>query len=174
MNFKRIPVREMTVGQLLAQVGRMSGLHIRRHMEKIGLHRGQGFALVHLWHHDGMTQRDLSRTMHISPASVTNMLQRMERDEWIERRRDEADQRVVRVFATKKAMKLRAEAERVFQQMEDELKQVYTQAEQDDLKRLLIKLHEYFAPNNAEPNMHGFLCRETPSTSTSKGDEEQP
>lgn len=167
MNAKRIPAHEMTVGQLLAQVGRMSGLRIRRHMEKIGLHRGQGFALVHLWHNDGMTQRDLSRTMHISPASVTNMLQRMERDEWIERRRDEADQRVVRVFAAKKAMKLRAETERVFREMEEELNLVYTQQEQDDLRRLLIKLHEYYAPNDgAHPHMRSFLHRGKPSVAT--------
>ncbi|MEE8594168.1 MAG: MarR family transcriptional regulator, partial [Candidatus Bipolaricaulota bacterium] len=91
MNEKRKPSEEMTVGQLLAQVCRMSGHRLRGHMEKIGLHRGQGFALIHLWHSDGMSQRDLARSMHISPASVTNMLQRMERDGWIERKRDEAD-----------------------------------------------------------------------------------
>ena len=158
MNEKRKPSEEMTVGQLLAQVCRMSGHRLRGHMEKIGLHRGQGFALIHLWHNDGMSQRDLSRSMHISPASVTNMLQRMERDGWIERKRDEADQRVVRVFATDKSKKLRAEAKRVFREMENELGSVYTAEEQSALKRLLTKLYEHYAPGDPHPHhVHRFL-----------------
>lgn len=152
MNMKRKPAQEMTVGQLLAQVCRMSGHRIRRHMKAIGLHRGQGFALMHLWHKDGMPQRDLARSMHISAASVTNMLQRMERDGWIERRRDETDQRVVRVFAAAKAKKMRIEAKRVFREMEDELSSVYTQEEQATLKTLLMKLHDRF--NTEAPHDH--------------------
>lgn len=158
MSEKQNMKREMTVGQLLAQVCRMSGQRLRGHMEKIGLHRGQGFALIHLWHNDGMPQRDLARSMHISPASVTNMLQRMERDGWIERKRDEADQRVVRVFAADKSKKLRVEAKRVFQEMEDELGSIYTSEEQSTLKRLLTKLFEHYAPGDPHPHhMHRLL-----------------
>jgi MarR family transcriptional regulator, organic hydroperoxide resistance regulator len=145
MKEDRKSAREMTVGQLLTQVCRITGHRVRGHMEKIGMHRGQGFALIHLWHKDGMPQRDLARSMHISPASVTNMLQRMERDGWIERKRDEADQRVVRVFAADKAMKMRVEATRVFREIEDELNSVYTPEEQATLKQLLMKLHNRFA-----------------------------
>ena len=152
MNEEQETNREMTVGQLLAQVCRMSGHRLRRHMEKIGLHRGQGFALIHLWHNDGMPQRDLARSMHISPASVTNMLQRMERDGWIERKRDKADQRVVRVFAADKSKKLRVEAKRVFREMEDELSSIYTEEEQSTLKQLLTRLYEHYAPGDPHPH----------------------
>ncbi len=158
MNEKRNPSEEMTVGQLLAQVCRMSGHRLRGHMEKIGLHRGQGFALIHLWHNDGMSQRDLSRSMHISPASVTNMLQRMERGGWIERKRDETDQRVVRVYLTAKAEATRIQARHAFQEMEDELGSVYTEEEQSALKRLLTKLYEHYAPGDPHPHhVHRFL-----------------
>ncbi|MBE0634926.1 MarR family transcriptional regulator [Candidatus Bipolaricaulota bacterium] len=151
MNEKRQSPQQMTVGQLLSQVCRMTGHRVRGHMEKIGLHRGQGFALIHLWHHDGMAQRELSQFMHISPASVTNMLQRMERDGWIERRRDAVDQRVVRVFASEKAKKLSLEAKRVFKEMEDDLNSVFTPEEQDTLRKLLMKLHERFTPGEPHP-----------------------
>jgi len=152
---------EMTVGQLLAQVCRMSGHRLRGHMEEIGLHRGQGFALIHLWHNDGMSQRDLSRSMHISPASVTNMLQRMERDGWIERKRDETDQRVVRVYLTAKAEATRVQAKRVFREMEDDLGSVYTAEEQSALKQLLTKLYEHYAPGDPHPHhVHRFLREE--------------
>jgi DNA-binding MarR family transcriptional regulator len=158
MNEKPRPAEEMTVSQLLTQVSRMSGHRVRVHMEEIGLHRGQGFALIHLWHNDGMSQGDLARSMHISPASVTNMLQRMERDGWIERRRDEADQRVVRVYLTAKANDTRIQAKRVFRELEDALNSVYTAEEQSTLKQLLTRLHEHLAPGDPHPcYVHRFL-----------------
>ena len=103
---------------------------------------------------DGIPQRKLGRAMHISPASVTNMLQRMERSGWVKRVRDEEDQRVVRVFLTPKAQKLREEAASVFRQMESELNEVYTAAEQATLKRLLLKLHARFAPDAVDGSHH--------------------
>ncbi len=172
MNERRKPVDGMTVGQLLAQVCRMSGHRLRGHMEKIGLHRGQGFALIHLWHNDGMSQRDLARSMHISPASVTNMLQRMERDGWIKRKRDEKDQRVVRVYLTVKAEETRIQAKRVFREMEDALNSVYTTEEQSTLKLLLTKLYEHFAPGDPHPyHVHRFLQDEEVSADTKNRDE---
>jgi len=149
--------RELTVGQLLAQVCRLTGHHLRTHMEKLGLHRGQGFALIHLWHNDGVPQRDLAEAMHIRPASATNMLQRMERDGWIERKRDDEDQRVVRVFITAKAKNLRDQAETVFAQMEDELNAVYTKEEQKTLRSLLMKLHDRFADQAGPHTQHGVF-----------------
>lgn len=148
----------MTVGQLLAQVCRMTGHRLRVYMEKIGLHKGQGFALMHLWHHDGIPQRELSRAMHISPASVTNMLQRMERDGLVARRRDREDQRVVRVFLTDKATTMRHEAQTVFRQMEEELGSIFTDEERQTLRRLLMKLHDRFACNG--PHHHDALFHE--------------
>ena len=151
----------MTVGQLMTQVCRMTGERMRVHMEKLGLHRGQGFALIHLWHNDGVSQRDLAKAKHVSPASVTNMLQRMERDGWIERRRDEADQRVVRVFLTEKAKGLRAKARSVFREMEEEFGSIFSDAERETLKRLLLKLHDRFAPDDEHAHyVHRFMFEE--------------
>jgi len=143
-----------TVGQLLAQVCRITGHRLRIHMERIGLHRGQGFALVHLWHNDGVAQNEISKAMHIRPASVTNMLKRMERDGWIERRRDTADQRVVRVFITDKAKAVREQARNTFQEMEEEITAIYTPEEMQTLQALLMKLHDRFAPDDLGPMHH--------------------
>jgi len=148
----------MTFGELLGQVCRMTGHRLRVHMEKLGLHKGQGFALFHLWHHEGVPQNELSRAMHIRPASVTNMLQRMERDGWITRERDSNDQRVVRVFLTPKAKALRSEARTVFRDVENELGSIFSDAERETLTRLLTKLHDHFAPEDTPPHhVHRFL-----------------
>lgn len=151
MDAKQPTPSDMTVAQLLAQVCRLSGHHLRSHMDRLGLHRGQGFALIHLLCSDGLPQGDLARSMHISPAAVSNMLQRMERDGWIERRRDPEDHRVVRVFASPKGKRLREDARRVFQEAEDEMSAIFSEDEQAALKRLLMKLYEHYAPGEPPP-----------------------
>ena len=63
-------------------------------------HPGQAFCLKVLTERDGMSQRELARVLHLSPPTVTSMLQRMEKAGTIERRPDAADQRVTRVHLT--------------------------------------------------------------------------
>jgi MarR family transcriptional regulator, organic hydroperoxide resistance regulator len=133
--------RERTVGQLLFQVNRLVGERMRVKMEGIGLHKAQGFALFFLAHHEGAPQTEIARTFHLSPASVTNMLQRMERDGWIERRPDPDDQRVSRVYLTKKARALQEEADATFHELEAEVTGALTSTEQDQLHGLLLKIH---------------------------------
>ncbi len=144
--------KDMTVAQLLAQVCRLSRHHLRCQMEKIGLHRGQGFVLIRLLHRSGLPQRELARSMHISPAAVTNVLQRMEKSGWIERRRDPDDQRVVRTFVSPQGKQLGEDAIRAFREMEDGLRDIYTKEEEATLKRLLMKLYEYYAPDDPPPS----------------------
>ena len=53
---------------------------------------------------------------------------------------------------------MRTEAQRVFQEMEDDLNAVYTPEEQETLKQLLKKLHDRFNTQLPEdPMPHGFL-----------------
>jgi len=154
--------RELTLGQLLSQVCRLAGDRLRVRMEEIGLHKGQGFILFHLWHHNGIAQNVIAHAQHVSPATVTSMLQRMERDGWITRERDPEDQRVVRVHLTEKAKALHKEAQAVFRDLDTELTAQLTHEEQKALRELLIKIHGQLAPQG-EPPLHAPWhegCRE--------------
>jgi DNA-binding MarR family transcriptional regulator len=51
---------------------------------------------------DGITQRELADNLHLSPPTVTVMLQKMEQHGLIERWTDEADQRLTRIRMTGK------------------------------------------------------------------------
>jgi len=154
--------RNLTLGQLLSQVCRLTGDRLRVKMEEIGLHKGQGFILFHLWHHDGIPQNVIAHAMHLSPATVTSMLQRMERDGWITRQRDADDQRMVRVHLTEKANALHEEVRVSFRDLEKDVTSVLTKDERKTLRELLIKLHEHLAPEGHPPchtAFHGGHCR---------------
>jgi DNA-binding MarR family transcriptional regulator len=114
---------------------------MRVKMESIGLYKAQGFALLFLSHYEGVPQTEVARALHLSPASVTNMLQRMERDGWVERRPDPDDQRVSRVYLTKRARALQEEAATTFRELEQEVTSALTPEEQAELQKLLLKVH---------------------------------
>jgi DNA-binding MarR family transcriptional regulator len=123
------------------QVCRLTGERMRVKMEEIGLHKAQGFTLFFLLHHEGAPQSEIARAFHLSAASVTSMLQRMERDDWIVRRPDPDDQRVSRVYLTEKARVLHEEHHANFLELEREVTAVLTLREQGELHALLTKVH---------------------------------
>ncbi len=49
---------------------------------------------------EGMKQADLARNAHVRPSSVSEVLERLEKSGLIERRRDQKDRRVLRVYLT--------------------------------------------------------------------------
>ncbi len=139
-NANRDP-QEMTIGQLLIQLFRLGDDRLRAKMARIGLHRAQVFALHYLLHHNGITQSELAKGVHITPATATTMLRRMERDGWIERRADPDDQRVSRVYVTDKATALHDEAMASLREVETEMESALSTDEIVVLKQLLIKVH---------------------------------
>jgi MarR family transcriptional regulator, organic hydroperoxide resistance regulator len=145
----------MSVAQLLFQICRLSGRHFRAQMESVGLHRGQGFLLLHLLHNNGIPQRDLAQAMNIRPASISCMLQRMEKEGWVKRMRDPDDQRVVRVFASEKGLTLRSQARRQFQEMEAEINALYNDAERATLEQMMSRLVAHFS--DGDPSPHPLL-----------------
>ena len=69
-------------------------------MDQIDMHRAQAALLCRLFVHDGMTQTELADQLSVQGATVTNMLQRMEETGLVRRRRDDDDNRLVRVNLT--------------------------------------------------------------------------
>jgi DNA-binding MarR family transcriptional regulator len=139
-------LHESTIGHLLVKVSRLVGGRMRAKLEAFGLHHAQGMILFHLWQHEGMAQNSLAHALHITPPTTTNTLQRMERDGWIERRRDKTDQRVVRVYLTEKASTLRKEIRLSFQELDRELMSVLSADERNVLMTALSKVHAHLLP----------------------------
>ena len=63
-------------------------------------HHGELFVLRLLARNEGLSQRDLADTLHLSRPRITAILQAMEKGGIVRREADAADQRVTRVFLT--------------------------------------------------------------------------
>lgn len=95
------------VDELTARVfhafGRMMHLNrlvIARMVAHHGTHHGEVIALALLSSRDGTSQRDLGEILQLSAPRVSAILDRLERSGAVERRADEADRRLTRVFVT--------------------------------------------------------------------------
>jgi len=134
--------RSESLDFLLAQVARLH--HARAHalLEAIGLYRGQPPVLHALWEQEGRTHTELAERLHVRPATMTRMLQRMEKAGFITREPDAEDQRVSRVYLTKAGRAIRAKVQAVWQTMEEESFAGFTRQERATLRQLLLKIRE--------------------------------
>ena len=138
-----------SLGKLLGRVCRLYRGRMHALWDKMGLHRGQPFLLGVLWEREGITHSEMAAYMHVSPATVTNMVKRMEKAGFVERRPDLQDQRVSRVHLTDVGRAIRDRVEERWQEVERQVFGTLSAQERETLSALLervrdelVRLHE--------------------------------
>lgn len=92
--------RNKAVGYLITNASKQTLALLADCLAPAGVSPAQWQVFVVLWEKDGIVQRDLAEHMAIEQATLTRTLDRMERDGFVERKRDENDRRRIRVFVT--------------------------------------------------------------------------
>jgi DNA-binding MarR family transcriptional regulator len=131
-----------TTGYVLARTCKFLRTRVHGTLEEIGLYRGQQFILHVLWENEGVTHSELAERTCVQPATITNALQRMEKAGLVERRQDEQDQRVSRVYLTDAGRSMREKAEQVWRGMEVQAFAGFSEEEQAILRELLTRVQE--------------------------------
>lgn len=131
--------------QLLINVGRahrnVAGALLRR----VGLFPGQELLLMQLWRQDDQPQADLTSALGIEPSTVTKMLQRLEQNNLVHRRRPPENQRIVIVSLTERGRALRAEVQSVWEEFHRLTVAGLSPAEIDRLGAMLRRLERNLA-----------------------------
>jgi len=100
----------------------------------------QGFVLGYLEEEPGAIQKDIARMTRTTPASVSSILQGLERRGLIERRTEGGDERSKRVYATEAGLELIAGFEDAMVAADESILSPLTEAERDQLETLLKKV----------------------------------
>lgn len=130
---------------LLVQIIRLFQLRSHCLFGRIGIYPGQPPVLFRLWKQDGRTQKELAEELLLKPATLTLILQRMERDGLVERRSDPGDQRLSRVYLTEKGRRLQEPVEKAIKERESEILQGFTAEEKLLLRRFLVRVRDNLA-----------------------------
>lgn len=113
----------MDQGQLNLLLGKLSRLHQRRcntEFGKLSVTQGQPRILRYLKDNEGCIQRELCEQCHLEPATVTNILDKMESRELIERRLAPGNRRNQQVFLTPKGKESLTQVEETDRRLEKE------------------------------------------------------
>ncbi|WP_433733439.1 MarR family winged helix-turn-helix transcriptional regulator [Nocardia sp. CA-129566] len=112
-----------------------------REMRTYGLHLGQNHVLALLWERDGRTPGEVAAALNVTTPTVVKMATRMSAADLLERRRDDHDNRLVRLWLTDKGRALQQPVEAQRQSLEDKVTADLTPTERRHLMNALRKIH---------------------------------
>jgi DNA-binding MarR family transcriptional regulator len=110
---------------------------IRRH----GLRLGQDHLLATLWERDGRTPGEIAAAVNVTTPAVTKVAARMAEAGLLGRRRDDRDNRLVRLWLTDAGRALQEPIEAERRLLEDKVTADLTQPEREHLLSALAKIH---------------------------------
>ena len=126
------------LGFRLAQVYRAHRSIVRRRFSTLGVQRGQPPLIMILYKQDGLTQTELVDKLCVTPATISNMVKRLERSGFVTRKGDPADERISRVYLTEAGRAMQKKMRENINEIEEHTFQGFTTEEK-------ATLHSFFA-----------------------------
>jgi MarR family transcriptional regulator, organic hydroperoxide resistance regulator len=128
------------IGYRILQIMKAHRVLAEQAFGELGLYPGQEMVLYVLWDREGITQSELGEHLCVDPSTVTKSLQRLQQSGVIERRQDQEDGRVSRVYLTPHGRALRDPLQQIWDDLEARTVQSLTEVEKALLLRLLEQL----------------------------------
>jgi DNA-binding MarR family transcriptional regulator len=90
----------------LAEVQRLARAYADKRAARYGITRAQWAVLARVERSEGMKQTELAEQMEMQPITLTRLVDKLCNNDWIERRGDDADRRVNRLYLRKAGRQL--------------------------------------------------------------------
>ncbi|MBV9561834.1 MAG: MarR family transcriptional regulator [Bradyrhizobium sp.] len=91
---------------LLGEVQRLVRAYADKEAARYGITRAQWAVLAYVERNEGMKQTELAEAMEMQPITLTRLIDKLADNDWIERRGDDNDRRVNRLYLRKSARPL--------------------------------------------------------------------
>jgi Transcriptional regulators len=129
------------LGQKLFFVSKAHHKMATQTFERIDLCRGQPPVLFALAEQENMTQNELSERLEVTPATMTNLLQRMEAAGYISRLPDAQDKRISRVALTPLGREKLVLSWQLIAEMDEKAFEGFSQQEKAEVNGYLERIH---------------------------------
>lgn len=126
----------------LGAISRKITRYYKERLAPLGLTHGQFFMLVALFEEDGALPSRLAEKTALDRPTTTGLLDRLERDGWVERRLDPSDRRTLRVHLTPRALEDRPKILSIFEDINGQFPQRFTIKEWEVFQDLLSRLEQ--------------------------------
>ena len=105
-----------------------------------GLTHGQFFMLVAVMEEEGLLPSELAKKIAQDRATTTGLLDKLEKDGWVERRIDKRDRRTLRIYLTPHGKKHRRSIMRLFEETNQRFINRFSPQEWDQMQSYLSRL----------------------------------
>ena len=135
------PVPE-SISALLGLIAKAHRTFTNDALTELGLYAGQEMFLYSLWEQDGLTQSQLVEQMCVQHATLSKMVDRMEKASLVTHRPDAEDSRVTRIFLTEQGRNLEKPFHDIWDRLEARVVAGLTSEERILLRRLLLQVSD--------------------------------
>ena len=137
--------------EMWSQIDSTAARYFYPRLEHIGLTRGQPKMLRFLGKNDGCRQKDIADRFYLRAASVSGILDTLEKDGLIERRRNPRSRRETLVFLTELGKKKLSQVEKFYGELDDEVFDGFSEEEFGDLMDSLWQVLDAMKRKIEEP-----------------------
>ncbi|WP_122641962.1 MarR family winged helix-turn-helix transcriptional regulator [Luxibacter massiliensis] len=138
-----------TIG-IITQITHLSMNQAKMLFGRFDLKAGQAGILFILSHMGELSQRELASQLNVTPSSITTAIQKMEKLDYIKRKPDDNDQRIMRLGLTDRGKACLEDIKAVAEEMDDIIFRGMSQEEKLLLRRMLVQIRD-----NLDYNMKG-------------------
>ena len=135
-----MPQYEDCIVFLLAKAYQNAHNNIKKRLQPYGLTPPQHLILEALWDEEGLSASDVCKRLVLDSATVSGVLDRMAEKDWIIKKTDVEDNRVLRIYLSSKAKELKSVLIEERKRANEEILSSLTLEEKVLLKRLLRDL----------------------------------
>ena len=128
------------IGYVLSDVARLIRTVFDRRVRDIGLTRAQWLVLTRLYRRPGASQTELADMLEIDRASAGRMIDRMQKNGWVERRADSDDRRINRLHLTAEARRAHKGMWAIAEATVDDALAPLSPSERDQFTRLAARV----------------------------------
>jgi DNA-binding MarR family transcriptional regulator len=125
---------------LIGRVSRRLNKITKESIMPYKLTTSQFFLLIALYEENGILISKLAEKVALDKATLTGIIDRLERDGFVERRDDPKDRRAIRVYLTPKAESLREELLEIYHRNNSRFLSVLSEEEREVFERVVQKL----------------------------------
>ena len=113
-------------------------------IKRLGINSQQGRMLRYIYEHqnDGLIQKDIAEAFNRKSATITSMLQGLEKKGYIERRIPKDNERQKNIYLLEQGEKLISDIGIAFSKIENETLSVLTKEEAETFNKLLVKINK--------------------------------
>jgi DNA-binding MarR family transcriptional regulator len=129
-----------TLSYLLVQVAKAHRQRAQQAFTDAGLYVGQETILMQLWREDGLALSQIIDRSCVQPATITKMINRMEKAGLVERHPDPDDGRAKRIYLTDAGRGIEGEVKSAWQDLENATLQNLSEDDQEVMRDLLNKM----------------------------------